>query len=210
MSGKLVYVMGPSGAGKDTLLRGVSRELSRNSRQAVVFMRRYITRPADSGGERHHPLSREEFLRRAEADFFALSWESHGLFYGIGKELDEVLSTGATAVVSASRVYLPKALRRYPGLIPILITAREELLRERLRTRAREDAAGIEERLSSAGMKMDGASGLITIDNSGRIETAQDCFMEVLRRVQILSPFDGANSTARKNIENRHAIEQKP
>jgi ribose 1,5-bisphosphokinase len=182
MGGRLVYVMGPSGAGKDTLLRSVRGELDRSPEQAVVFVRRYITRPVDPGGEEHHPLNREEFLRRQEAGFFVLFWERHGLLYGIGRELDEILSSGTTAVVSGSRVYLPEASRRYPGLLPVLITAREELLRERLKRRERENAASIVERLSSAGMKMDGIPGLVTIDNSAGIEKARGRFMEVLRR----------------------------
>ena len=46
MSGRLVYVMGPSGAGKDSLLSFARSALAD---EPVVFAHRYITRPAGQG-----------------------------------------------------------------------------------------------------------------------------------------------------------------
>ena len=64
MEGSLVYVMGPSGAGKDSVL-GRARVLL-PPKAPVVFAHRYITRPADIGGENHVAVTRAEFaMRRA-------------------------------------------------------------------------------------------------------------------------------------------------
>ena len=150
MAGTLVYVMGPSGSGKDSLLAHVRQVMSaaytltwnicadaRTALRPIFFTRRYITRPANAGGERHYPLTREEFQLRKSRGDFSLSWESHGLCYGIGAGIDSRLAVGAVVVVNGSREYLPEALKRYPTLLPVLIAARPEVLRERLEKRGR-------------------------------------------------------------------------
>ena len=52
--------MGPSGAGKDSILDR-ARVLTLPG-TPVVFAHRYITRPAGSGGENHVALSAAEFV----------------------------------------------------------------------------------------------------------------------------------------------------
>ena len=55
MNDPLVYVMGPSGAGKDSVLDRARTMLSVEA--PVAFAHRYITRPADIGGENHVALT---------------------------------------------------------------------------------------------------------------------------------------------------------
>ena len=57
--GCLVLVVGPSGAGKDTLLRRAAAALRDEGR--YCFVRRYITRPAGDPHEDHVALTEEEF-----------------------------------------------------------------------------------------------------------------------------------------------------
>ncbi|MFR1532480.1 MAG: hypothetical protein ACLSTO_01540 [Bilophila wadsworthia] len=53
--GQLVYVMGASGSGKDSLLQALRPRLRG---VPVAFARRYITRPLSAKGERHIAVSR--------------------------------------------------------------------------------------------------------------------------------------------------------
>jgi ribose 1,5-bisphosphokinase len=100
MSGRLVAVMGPSGAGKDALIAYARPRLDP---ARIMLGHRYITRPADAGGENHVRLSPAEFAARRAAGLFALSWESHGLGYAIGGELDLWLGRGLVVVVNIAR-----------------------------------------------------------------------------------------------------------
>ena len=84
MTGPLVYVMGPSGAGKDSVLGRARAMLSIDL--PVVFAHRYITRPVDAGGENHVALSHAEFALRRAHGLFAFHWQAHGNDYGIGLE----------------------------------------------------------------------------------------------------------------------------
>lgn len=114
---------------------------------AIVFAHRYITRPADAGGENHVALSPDEFTTRCRAGLFALHWHSHGHAYGIGIEIDQWLRKGITVVINGSRQYLPEAQRRYPELFPVKIEVSPQVLRERLLARGREHARDIDQRL---------------------------------------------------------------
>ena len=76
----LVLVVGPSGAGKDSLLNAARAAFADDPR--IHFVRRVITRPADPGGEDHEPVNEAGFAARS----FALSWSAHGLSDGIPAE----------------------------------------------------------------------------------------------------------------------------
>ncbi|MBV8262011.1 MAG: phosphonate metabolism protein/1,5-bisphosphokinase (PRPP-forming) PhnN, partial [Paraburkholderia sp.] len=108
MKGGLIYVMGPSGAGKDTLLRYARGRLARES---VVFAHRYITREdsGGGGGENHIALTEAEFETRSQRGLFALQWRSHALRYGVGVEIDQWMALGCTVVVNGSRAYAGEA-----------------------------------------------------------------------------------------------------
>jgi ribose 1,5-bisphosphokinase len=149
MAGKLIYVVGPSGAGKDALLDYALAR--RPAGLDVRFARRWITRPADAGGEHHRPLTLAGFEDRVRAGAFALYWRAHGNGYGIDREILDWLRAGATVVVSGSREHLPQALRDFPELQVIHVTVDPAVLRERLLRRGRETAEQVDERLARAG-----------------------------------------------------------
>ena len=62
--GRLVLVVGPSGAGKDTLIAGAKAGLADDA--SVVFPRRVVTR-ASGNGEDHDTLTVAEFDRSAQS-----------------------------------------------------------------------------------------------------------------------------------------------
>lgn len=147
--GKLIYVVGPSGAGKDALLDYVRANLPPDAN--VKFARRWITRPADAGGEAHRPLAHAEFEAKVRSGAFAMHWRAHGNGYGIDAEIADWLRSGATVIVSGSRAHLPQALQDFPDLHVIHVCADPAVLRERLLRRGRETAEQIEERIARAG-----------------------------------------------------------
>ena len=146
-AGTLYYVVGPSGAGKDTLLRLAREQLSGSP---LLFAHRYITRPHQDAAENHVALSEAEFALRERCGCFAMQWASHGYRYAVGAEIDRWLACGLDVVVSGSREYLPKALSAYPALRLIWIDAPAVLLRERLHNRGRENDDAIASRLERA------------------------------------------------------------
>lgn len=143
----LMLVVGPSGAGKDTLLDGARQELAGHTR--FRFVRRVITRLPQLGMEDNDYADMETFRRLREAGEFALNWEAHGLCYGIPADIAGTLSGGGVAVASVSRSVIADAAARYPTRI-IEIVAAPEILARRLAARGREDAAAVTARLARA------------------------------------------------------------
>ena len=141
----LVAVVGPSGAGKDTLMAGARARLGPDPR--FRFVRRAITRPASAGGEDHEPMDRDAFLRLRDSGGFALWWEAHGLLYGIPRGVEADLARGRCVVANMSRGALAEANSRYPLLV-LEITAPPAVLAARLAARGREDPDRIAERLA--------------------------------------------------------------
>jgi len=174
----LFYVIGASGAGKDTLMNYARQTI--NGTCAVIFAHRYITRLPDNGNENHIYLTPEEFRLRRDAGFFALHWESHGKYYGVGAELNNWLKEGFNVVVNGSREYLPMAREIYPEIVVVLIEASPETVALRLASRGRESADEIESRISRTQQINTDLGNCIKIQNNHTVESAGDRLIRVI------------------------------
>lgn len=146
VNGRLFYVVGPSGSGKDSLLDYARERVPAH----VLFARRTITRATGAGGERHIAVTPQEFEALQASGAFAMSWQANNHSYGIGREIIDWLDEGRIVVVSGSRAYLPEARRGFPQIAVVSVTASHETLRKRLAARGREDAEAIEARIARA------------------------------------------------------------
>ncbi|HWA48101.1 MAG TPA: phosphonate metabolism protein/1,5-bisphosphokinase (PRPP-forming) PhnN [Dongiaceae bacterium] len=179
--GRLVYVIGPSGSGKDSIITYARDRLGAES-GGHVFARRHITRPAGSGGEDHIPIDPDVFDRDCAAGRFALSWRGNGLGYGVTAEIDLWLRAGRHVVLNGSRGYLPEAQAVYPNLLPVLIRIDPVVLRQRLSARGRETPEQIEARIQRAAeLEAVDHPALVTIANNGPLAHAGESFLALLR-----------------------------
>lgn len=144
-AGTLVAVVGPSGAGKDSLIDGARQTLA--DHDGFHFVRRHITRSRDAGGEQHIEISIDEFERRAEGGFFALHWRAHGQGYGIAHEIAQEIERGTCVVANLSRAVIPDARTRFPTTRIVHVTAPPEVLATRLAERSRESVDDVAARL---------------------------------------------------------------
>jgi len=144
---QLIYLMGPSGSGKDSLLAALRNQAPAN----LLVAHRYITRPAELGCENYIALSEHEFAQRERHGLFALTWHAHQYRYGLGIEIDLWLQQGLDVVINGSRAYLPQAQQRYgQQLLPLCLQVSPEILAQRLQQRGRENTEQIAERLARA------------------------------------------------------------
>ena len=166
--GRMVLVVGPSGAGKDSILAGAKAQCA--GRSTVIFPRRIVTRPA-TADENHISVSQSGFDEAIRSGAFALWWQAHGLKYGLPISIDTDIASGRTVVCNASRGVVESSRSRYRYVTSVLVTARADLLAARLKGRSRDSDDLLAERMERNGRYADFSADIV-IDNSGVLEEA--------------------------------------
>jgi ribose 1,5-bisphosphokinase len=190
--GALVIVCGPSGAGKDTLLRYVAD--SRRADPRVVFARRVVTRPA-SDFEDNESVSDAAFEAMAHNQAFAFWWSAHGHKYGIPSSIDAEIDKGCCVVANVSRLIIESVRDRYARVVVVLITASPEVLAQRLAQRSRASDGDIGQRIARTQAVADRFRPDTVIVNDGAIDAAARELANVIE-TQILTTKNGDRPVA--------------
>ncbi len=181
MNTRLIYTIGPSGAGKDSLLGWLRAHLGADA--PVAFAQRTVTRAADAGSEDHEACSEAQFMQWRDAGLFALNWQANGLHYGVRHAALAPLAQGHCVFVNGSREYLPEAQRRLPGLTVLHITGSADTLRRRLVARGREDSPMLALRMARAQTwQLPAGHGGIEIVNDGSLDDAGQRLLQALQQ----------------------------
>jgi ribose 1,5-bisphosphokinase len=183
--GCLVLVVGPSGAGKDTLIDLARKTLAGDA--SVVFPRRVVTRPA-SAFEDHDTLSDSDFVRALRDGVFALSWKAHGLRYGVPALVDDEIAAGRTVVCNVSRTIIGAARARYSLVTVVLITAPPDILAQRLAARSRSSDGEIGQRLARASPVEGHDNADVVIENVGSSEISAQKLLRIIRGAHSVVP----------------------
>lgn len=187
-NGAFVAVVGPSGAGKDTLIAHARAALA--DEPQVDFVRRVITRPCDGQTEEHDSLSDAAFAKALAEGAFALSWEAHGLCYGLPADIDRALENGHVAVANLSRGALPALRQRYANVAVVEVTADPEILAARLAGRGRESREEVLARLART-ISCETTGNAIALDNSGAPGVAGDRLVGIIRKAMAFADMSG-------------------
>ena len=106
-TGALALIVGPSGAGKDTLIAAARNALGADPRFA--FARRVVTRATPDQSEDHAVMTPATFASARADGRFLLSWEAHGLGYGIPISTADALRRSQVVVANGSRTVIDAA-----------------------------------------------------------------------------------------------------
>ncbi len=175
--GLFIAVVGPSGAGKDTLIRAAKQALIEDDR--FVFPRRLITRPADET-EDAGEITTTDWEAMAARGGFALGWRAHGIAYGIPSETVDRVAEGRIVVANVSRSVLSDASHAYGNAAAIIVTATPETLARRLAARGREDVADRSARLARRAPDLPDDLRRRTVSNDGTQEEGIADFLAAL------------------------------
>ncbi|KRR06010.1 ribose-phosphate pyrophosphokinase [Bradyrhizobium jicamae] len=175
--GRLVLVVGPSGAGKDTLL-GLAKAACADDGN-VVFPRRVITREA-SASEENEEVSLGMFQEALKCGEYAMHWEAHGHCYALSRAIDNEIRAGRTIVANISRTVIGATRRAYADVVVVSITAPPDVLAERLAMRRRSSDGKLASRLGRT-VEDEAAAPDVTIVNTGSAEYHARQLVRVIR-----------------------------
>lgn len=150
--GAFVAVVGPSGAGKDSIIEGARARLvggNARSGNGYSFPRRVITRP-DGPGEDHVSVAPSEFNHAAQRGEFALTWQAHDLNYGIPVTTLDDIARGTLVVANVSRTTLPQLASIFGCSYAVHVTVSDRVRRQRVQERGRENPLQVQTRMERA------------------------------------------------------------
>lgn len=157
MSGKLIIVCAPSGAGKTTIVRHILENIP--GMEFSVSATNRGRRPNEINGVDYYFLSTDDFLNKIGKQEF-LEWEEvyKGTFYGtLRSEIDRIWNRGNNVIFDVD-VEGGLNIKRYFGeraLLVFVMPPSIEILTERLRNRATENKKSFEARVSKATREME-------------------------------------------------------
>lgn len=186
-TGTFFFVVGPSGAGKDSLIDGARATLDDD----YVFARRIITRPGGSAGEEHEGVSETEFARRQRSGEFLVTWDAHDLRYGLPQSLMLELERGRNVVANGSRGVIAELAARLPRFVVVLVTAPHDVLAQRIAARGRESGDQVARRVARAAAPVPPHVPCITVSNDSTLEAGTARFVEALRSGTMASVTEG-------------------
>jgi len=167
-SERLIVVVGPSGAGKDSVLRAWRAALGPD---APGVAQRVITRAPDAN-EAHEAVTSDDFAGLRAQGLLATWWQAHGLDYGVRRREFDALADGRWLVLNGSRAHLPVLRAQAPGLRIVEVSAPAPVLAARLAARAREGPAARELRLVRASAHASEAD--LVLVNDGPLQRSVD------------------------------------
>jgi phosphonate metabolism protein PhnN/1,5-bisphosphokinase (PRPP-forming) len=175
---KIILIVGPSGAGKDSLLSLCQKAFA--GRDGILFIPRYVTRMPDDN-ERNYYLDQSAFNTLKQSGFFFIDWQAHGNCYGIG--LDPLLRKDKQAVIiSVSRTVIGTFEQFFDDVETIFISAPESVLSKRLARRARESGPARDSRLARKDLQVI-AGRISSFNNDGPLEQTAPRFIELMEHI---------------------------
>ncbi len=174
--GRLILIVGPSGAGKDTIIAGINTVCKGNP--MVVFPRRVVTRPPSSA-EEHDSLDEAAFDQAVIAGGFSFWWQAHGLKYGIPRSVEDDIRAGRIVVCNISRAVVADVRARFTNVFVVMVTAPPDIRAARLARRSRGSDGKLDLRIKRNDIFTNFEPDL-TINNTGAPESAVRLFLEAI------------------------------
>jgi phosphonate metabolism protein PhnN/1,5-bisphosphokinase (PRPP-forming) len=175
MSGLWVFVCGPSGAGKDSVMSWAAAALA--GRNDIVFSRRIVTRATQPGSD-HDPVTLQQFSHLIETGGLVWNWDAHGFHYGIASHYAAQFAAGKIVVINGSREHAC-SLGIMAQVRVVQIVADPEQLATRLEKRGRDAHNEVTQRLARNALFSDLRADC-TILNQGELADAGQQLVDYL------------------------------
>ena len=155
MKSNVFIISGPSGAGEDSVIKGLKKHL--NIERVITTTTREM-RPGESQGRPYYFISKEEFKKGVKnGDFFEWAEEDNNNFYGVTrKEIEraknhvEFSPRGGAVIWKVDYKGVITIKKTLPEAVAIMISAPADILEKRIRNRDKVSEEFVRERMEYA------------------------------------------------------------
>lgn len=178
--GRVYIISGPSGSGKDTLMKKVFEKIPE-----IAFSISSITRamrPGEVEGEKYNFISRERFLEMIENDELLEYNVFVGNYYGTPKApVINCIENGQDILIEVDVNGAEQIRNKMPDVISIFIMPPSlEILKKRLTGRGTDSQEIINKRLGESLREIDSAKDYDYIIVNDDLETAANDFVRII------------------------------
>jgi guanylate kinase len=196
--GNLFIVMAPSGAGKTSLVKAlVDSEKGRKLCVSVSHTTREI-RPGEVDGVNYHFVDKETFLSMLKQNEFLESAEVYGHHYGTSQRwVQQRLDAGMNVILEIDWQGASQIRNAMPDTCTVFILPPSvETLRERLTSRAQDDAETIERRMRQAVDEISHVAEADYVVINNDFDDALDDLRAIVRSRRLTLAYQQANQAA--------------
>lgn len=181
MTGKLFFLVGNSGSGKDSLLNEIQQRWP-SSHPNLYVPTRYITRPTHET-EPFYSITIDEFQRMKKSGKFCFSWHIYDTHYGVPEDVIKRVKNGEFCIINVSRTIIKEIRKKYPKIKVIFVHVPFEITKQRIHNRGRESTNSdqFKKRLARAKENEFFEDADHTIDNSGDLSNATEELFKYLK-----------------------------
>lgn len=147
MYSTVFIISGPSGAGEDSIIDGLSKLMPL---ERVITTTTRSPRKGEFDGHPYYFISKDQFQERIQAgDFIEYAQQYNGNLYGVTKtELDRVTQSGKIGIWKMEYQGVMSVQKLFPEIPSILITVPSlDILEKRIRNRDNASEVYIQERM---------------------------------------------------------------
>lgn len=147
MTTNLIIISGPSGAGEDSIIDGLAKQLPI---ERVITTTTRAKRPGDADGSPYYFASKEQFEEGIrQGKFFEYAQHYNDNWYGVTfEEIERVKQSKNIGIWKIDYKGVMQAKRLMPEVPAILVTAPLEILEQRIRRRSQVTDAYVAERMA--------------------------------------------------------------
>ncbi len=188
----LVVVSGPSGVGKDTIIKALRARSAQRDYHYVVTCTTRSPRPGEVDGASYHFLGRERFDALRDAGAFLESARVHGNWYATPRaEVRRALAAGHDVILKIDVQGAATVKSLVPdALLVFVVPPSLEALFRRLRARATETAEQLELRQRNAAIELARAGDYdqVVVNEDGQVERTAERIDAIIRRERARHP----------------------